>query len=86
MTNDNPRGEDPQRIAQMRAEGLRAGGRAQVEVRLDRAEAIEHALDRAGPEDVVVVAGKGHETGQEIGGEVMPFSDRDELTRLVGGS
>ncbi len=86
VTDDNPRGEDPRQIADMLTEGLRAGGRAQVEVRHDRREAIEHALDRAGPEDVVVVAGKGHETGQEIAGEVMPFSDREELTRLLGGS
>jgi len=86
VTSDNPRGEDPRAIARMLEAGLRAGGRAEVEVRLDRREAIEHAIDRARPGDVVVVAGKGHETTQEIAGERRPFSDRDEVRRWVEGT
>jgi UDP-N-acetylmuramoyl-L-alanyl-D-glutamate--2,6-diaminopimelate ligase len=86
VTSDNPRGEEPQAIADMLLEGLRTGGRAQVEVELDRGRAIERALELAGPRDVVVVAGKGHETGQEVHGEVLPFSDHDEIRRLLGGT
>ena len=86
VTSDNPRGEDPQAIADMLVEGLRTGGRAQVEVELDRRRAIERALELAGPRDVVVVAGKGHETGQEVQGETLPFSDHDEIRRLLGGA
>ncbi len=84
VTNDNPRTEDPQAIADMLVAGLDRGGRAQVEVVLDRGAAIERALDRAVPGDVVVVAGKGHETGQQIGGEVLPFSDHEQLRRRLG--
>ncbi|MEX1367717.1 MAG: cyanophycin synthetase, partial [Nannocystaceae bacterium] len=84
VTNDNPRHEDPERIAAMVREGVERGGRAQVEVRLDRAEAIERALEQAGPDDIVVVAGKGHETGQEIGGQVLPWSDREQVLRRLG--
>jgi UDP-N-acetylmuramoyl-L-alanyl-D-glutamate--2,6-diaminopimelate ligase len=83
VTNDNPRGEDPQQIANMLMEGLHAGGRARVELLLDRREAIERALELATPGDVVVVAGKGHEAGQETGGRSLPFSDRDEVRRLT---
>lgn len=86
VTSDNPRGEDPQAIADMLLTGLHAGGRAQVEVVLDRRLAIERALELAGPRDVVVVAGKGHETGQEVRGETLPFSDHDEIRRLLGGT
>ncbi|MCX4244304.1 Mur ligase family protein [Paraliomyxa miuraensis] len=85
VTNDNPRGEDPQIIAEMLMEGLVAGGRARIEVCLDRREAIERALERAGSGDVVVVAGKGHESGQEVEGQILPFSDHDVVRRLTGG-
>ncbi len=84
VTNDNPRGEDPQTIAEMLVEGLHAGGRARTEIVLDRRMAIARALELAGPSDVVVVAGKGHESGQEIEGETLPFSDHDEVRRLTG--
>lgn len=49
----------------------------------DRREAIRHAVAWAGPGDVVLVAGKGHETGQRGGGEVRPFDDRVELARAL---
>ena len=53
-------------------------------VEAERGRAIALALAEAGPHDVVVVAGKGHETGQIVGGETLPFSDREELGRLLG--
>ncbi|PRP92624.1 UDP-N-acetylmuramoyl-L-alanyl-D-glutamate--2,6-diaminopimelate ligase [Enhygromyxa salina] len=83
VTSDNPRSEDPQAIADMLLAGLRQGS-ARVLVELDRARAIELAVHEAGPGDVVVVAGKGHETGQVVRGRTLPFSDVDQLRRLLG--
>jgi UDP-N-acetylmuramoyl-L-alanyl-D-glutamate--2,6-diaminopimelate ligase len=74
ITNDNPRTEDPRRIADDVVQGLR-GSRAAWTVELDRGEAIEHALDSAQAGDIIVVAGKGHEDYQETNGERIPFSD-----------
>ena len=84
VTTDNPRHEDPWAIAAMLIAGIERGGRARVIVEADRARAIALALAEAGRHDVVVVAGKGHETGQTIAGETLPFSDREELRRLLG--
>lgn len=86
ITNDNPRREDPQAIANALAAGVRRGGRAVIHVELDRAKAIEHAIAMARPGDVVVIAGKGHERGQIVGDVVHPFSDADEVRRVLGGS
>jgi UDP-N-acetylmuramoyl-L-alanyl-D-glutamate--2,6-diaminopimelate ligase len=80
ITDDNPRSEDP---AAIRAEVLAgaqaavsAGGRArEVLDGGDRRTAIRQALDRARPGEVVAILGKGHELGQEVAGEVLPFSD-----------
>jgi UDP-N-acetylmuramoyl-L-alanyl-D-glutamate--2,6-diaminopimelate ligase len=71
LTSDNPRSEDPDEILRQMAAG--APG-AQVE--RDRREAIRLAVSQARAGDAVVVAGKGHETGQEAGGVVTPFDDR----------
>jgi UDP-N-acetylmuramoyl-L-alanyl-D-glutamate--2,6-diaminopimelate ligase len=84
VTDDNPRTEDPAAIraavlAGAHEEGGRPGGGAQVVEIGDRREAIRRAVAMAGPGDTVVVAGKGHETGQEIDGTVHPFDDRDEV-------
>jgi len=84
VTNDNPRDEDPQQIADALVAGL-DGTAASVAVVLDRAAAIEAAMDEAGPGDVVVVAGKGHEQGQTAQGQTVPFCDRDEILRWVSG-
>lgn len=84
VTTDNPRHEDPRAIAAMLVAGIERGGRARIFEEADRGRAIELALAEAGPHDVVVVAGKGHETGQTIGGETLPFSDREELARRLG--
>jgi UDP-N-acetylmuramoyl-L-alanyl-D-glutamate--2,6-diaminopimelate ligase len=80
VTSDNPRSEDPATIAAEVADGL------DLEVELDRRCAIERALAIAREGDVVLVAGKGHEQGQEIRGHKLPFDDRevvrDALRRL----
>ncbi|MFG3712044.1 UDP-N-acetylmuramoyl-L-alanyl-D-glutamate--2,6-diaminopimelate ligase [Micromonospora sp. NPDC047730] len=80
VTDDNPRTEHP---AAIRAEVLdgarRAGTAARVEEVPDRRAAIDAAVRLAEPGDVIAVLGKGHERGQEIGGEVHPFDDRTEL-------
>jgi UDP-N-acetylmuramoyl-L-alanyl-D-glutamate--2,6-diaminopimelate ligase len=60
-----------------------AGQRGDVVEIGDRRAAIDHAVAAARPGDVVVVAGKGHETGQEIAGVVHPFADRDELITAI---
>lgn len=71
ITSDNPRTEDPARIIADIAAGL-AGEATLIE---DRAAAIAWAIQNATPDDVIVIAGKGHEDYQEIGGERLPFSD-----------
>jgi UDP-N-acetylmuramoyl-L-alanyl-D-glutamate--2,6-diaminopimelate ligase len=73
LTSDNPRSEDPAAIADQ----VLAGMEREPEVELDRRAAIVHALELAEAGDVVVIAGKGHEPGQEIAGRVLPFDDRD---------
>jgi UDP-N-acetylmuramoyl-L-alanyl-D-glutamate--2,6-diaminopimelate ligase len=86
VTDDNPRSEDPAAIRAAMLAGALAVPEEQrgevVEIG-DRRAAISHAVAAAHPGDVVVVAGKGHETGQEIAGVVHPFSDRDELAAAI---
>ncbi len=80
FTSDNPRTEDPLAIlAEMVSGALRVSGadRAHVIVEPDRAAAIALAIGSAGKGDVVLVAGKGHERGQYVGGAVIPFDDRE---------
>jgi UDP-N-acetylmuramoyl-L-alanyl-D-glutamate--2,6-diaminopimelate ligase len=80
VTDDNPRSEDPADIRAAVLAGARAaGGPAEIREIGDRREAIRAAVDAARPGDAVVVAGKGHELGQDIAGVVHPFSDREEL-------
>lgn len=79
LTSDNPRSESPAAILEQMAAGARAvpdGERAELHLELDRRAAIELGVRLARPGDVLVVAGKGHETGQEIAGTVVPFDDR----------
>jgi UDP-N-acetylmuramoyl-L-alanyl-D-glutamate--2,6-diaminopimelate ligase len=75
ITSDNPRSEDPATIAEAIATGA-SGTSADVRLELDRRAAIRVALDEARAGDIVVVAGKGHETEQLIGSRVIPFDDR----------
>jgi UDP-N-acetylmuramoyl-L-alanyl-D-glutamate--2,6-diaminopimelate ligase len=76
LTSDNPRSEDPLAILEEMAQPG-----AQLEP--DRRAAIELAVRQARPGDVVVVAGKGHESGQEVAGVVTPFDDRDVLREAL---
>ncbi len=75
VTSDNPRSEEPEQIAGAVLDGLRDGP-ARFVVELDRRAAIRDAMREAKPGDVVVIAGKGHETGQTIGERTVPFDDR----------
>lgn len=75
VTDDNPRTEDPAAIRAAMIAGT-AGARAEVVEVGGRREAIRSAVRRAGTGDIVLIAGKGHETGQEIAGTVHPFDDR----------
>jgi UDP-N-acetylmuramoyl-L-alanyl-D-glutamate--2,6-diaminopimelate ligase len=80
ITSDNPRSEEPQAII----DDILAGVEEKtVQVELDRRAAIEQALAQAREGDVVVIAGKGHEQGQEIGGRVLPFDDRVVVAELL---
>jgi UDP-N-acetylmuramoyl-L-alanyl-D-glutamate--2,6-diaminopimelate ligase len=78
VTDDNPRTEDPAAIRAAVLEGALAKNENVIEV-AGRREAIAEAVRRARPGDVIAVLGKGHETGQEVAGEVLPFDDRVEL-------
>jgi len=81
LTSDNPRSEEPAAILREMAAGLPKG--AAVQKIENRAEAIRAAVRSAGPGDVVLVAGKGHEEIQEIRGEKIPFSDRREVEKAL---
>jgi UDP-N-acetylmuramoyl-L-alanyl-D-glutamate--2,6-diaminopimelate ligase len=84
ITSDNPRSENPRAIIN----DIAAGAHPNYSVEPDRAAAIARALHDAGPQDVVLIAGKGHETYQEIGDRRLPFDDttvaRELLHRLSG--
>ncbi len=82
VTSDNPRGEEPLAIIGEVLQGAR-GGPAEIEVCEDRRAAIALAVGRASAGDVVVIAGKGHEQGQERHGRVAPFDDRDVAREVI---
>jgi UDP-N-acetylmuramoyl-L-alanyl-D-glutamate--2,6-diaminopimelate ligase len=82
VTSDNPRSEDPSGIIDEIV-----GGSGGFEIEPDRRAAITHAIELAEPGDVVVIAGKGHEQGQEAAGRMLPFDDREvarEALRRLG--
>ncbi|GAA4026132.1 UDP-N-acetylmuramoyl-L-alanyl-D-glutamate--2,6-diaminopimelate ligase [Allokutzneria multivorans] len=86
VTDDNPRSEEPGVIRTAMVEGALAvpqDQRGEVVEIGDRRAAIQEAVRRAEPGDIVVVAGKGHETGQEVGGVVHPFDDRHVLADAI---
>jgi UDP-N-acetylmuramoyl-L-alanyl-D-glutamate--2,6-diaminopimelate ligase len=76
LTSDNPRHEDPLEIIDEVLAGIPEGrANPRLVVEADRGLALRRALDAARPGDVVVIAGKGHETYQEVGGQRLPFDD-----------
>jgi UDP-N-acetylmuramoyl-L-alanyl-D-glutamate--2,6-diaminopimelate ligase len=81
LTSDNPRDEDPLAVI----DDVRAGmhGHATLVVEPDRRVAIGAALERAHPGDLVLIAGKGHETTQTVGDRTLPFDDRDEARKAL---
>lgn len=84
ITSDNPRHEDPARIAEQIEAGMGDAPRTRI---LDRKQAIEYAIEMAEPDDLVLLAGKGHERDQIWGAEHRPFDERvivDEIFRRKG--
>ena len=81
VTSDNPRGEDPLKIIEEIRKGLEPG--TDHLIIPDRREAIRKAIEEAKPEDVVVIAGKGHENYQIVGEQRLPFDDRFEARRVL---
>lgn len=81
ITSDNPRSEEPMAIIRDILAGLE--GRTNFEVEPDRRKAIRAALRAAGPDDIVVIAGKGHETYQIVSGVAVPFDDRRVVTEEI---
>ena len=81
VTSDNPRSEDPLKICQQIIENLPYSNRIQIEI--DRAKAIEQALRFLKPGDFLCIAGKGHESTQHIGNQILPFSDEQTVRKLL---
>lgn len=83
LTSDNPRYEDPESILDQIAKGIVSTG-TPFERLTDRRSAIAAALAEAGPDDIVLIAGKGSEPHQSIRGELLPFSDMATVRELIG--
>ncbi|MEM8776386.1 MAG: UDP-N-acetylmuramoyl-L-alanyl-D-glutamate--2,6-diaminopimelate ligase [Pseudomonadota bacterium] len=84
VTDDNPRSEDPSDIRRAVIEGVKdAGGDEKFMEVGDRAEAILRGVDMLGPGDALLICGKGHETGQVIGDDILPFDDCEQASVAV---
>ncbi len=83
VTSDNPRTEVPERILDEIVAGMTRGQYTRL---ADRRAAIAHALEVARPDDVILLAGKGHETYQVVGTEKLPFDEREVVSQLLGGA
>jgi len=83
LTSDNPRSEDPYKIIAEMAKGAHGVAGSDVRIEADRAVAISLAVDLAEAGDIILVAGKGHEHGQEILDEIKPFDDREVLAHAI---
>ena len=83
FTSDNPRSEDPEQIIDEMMAGVSAAHKRKVLRITDRAEAIKTACMLAHEQDIILVAGKGHETYQEVNGKRLPFDDRKVLSQML---
>ena len=83
LTSDNPRTEDPEKILDDMEKGVSAELKRKTLRIADRREAIKTAVMLAGPGDVILIAGKGHENYQEINGVKHHFDDREELSKAL---
>jgi UDP-N-acetylmuramoyl-L-alanyl-D-glutamate--2,6-diaminopimelate ligase len=83
LTSDNPRSEDPEQILRDMERGLNTAAKRKTLSITDRREAIKTAITLSGPEDIVLIAGKGHEKYQEIKGMRYHFDDKEELIKIV---
>jgi UDP-N-acetylmuramoyl-L-alanyl-D-glutamate--2,6-diaminopimelate ligase len=83
VTSDNPRSEPPEAIIEQIQRGMNGGRKAERLAIVDRREAIRRALDMAQPQDAVVIAGKGHETTQQLRDRTVPFDDRLVVRELL---
>ncbi len=81
LTNDNPRSETPEQIVMNILEGIK--DKSNVIIKYDRSDAITNTFLNANKNDVILIAGKGHETTQQIGSSLLPFSDRELARRLT---
>lgn len=84
LTSDNPRSEEPEKILEEMMAGVDPSGRRKVVKITDRREAIRTAVMMAGNDDIILIAGKGHETYQEIKGVRSHFDDREEFRKASG--
>ena len=82
ITSDNPRSEVPEKIIEQIEEGTKKT-KGKYTVIVDRVEAIKYAINMANKNDIIVLAGKGHETYQEINGEKYPFDEREIIKKLI---
>ena len=83
ITSDNPRTEDPKEIVKQIEAGIKKS-KGKYEVVVDRIEAIKQAIKMANKNDIIVLAGKGHETYQEINGKKNPFDERKIIKDIIG--
>lgn len=83
ITSDNPRTEDPEKITSQIKEGIKQT-KGKYKVIVDRKKAIEYAINMATKDDIIILAGKGHEPYQEINGEKYPFDERVIVKEIIG--
>ena len=85
LTSDNPRTEDPQQILRDAAAGIGEDCAVPHAIIEDRTEAIAHALSQAGKDDIVLIAGKGHETYQILSTGKIHYDEREVVRELLSG-
>lgn len=83
ITSDNPRTEEPEKIVEQIEVGTKKTKGKYITI-VDRVEAIKYAIEMANKNDIIVLAGKGHETYQEIDGEKYPFDERKIIRKIIG--